>query len=494
VNDLRLKAALAIAFAGLWTVVYGTANWLTSLHTLRVPAPLLGETSLPFVPAAALLYLSLDPMMMSCVFIFRTWRGFVPLLVVLCAQTLIAGVFFVALPIENAFPPPSPAGPWAALFRLADFVNLDNNYLPSLHVSYAFTVALAIRRERRTLGGFFLLWALGIAVSTLLLHQHYVLDVVAGIGLAAGTMAWLHDRARAPGFLDAVRVEGLCLADFYRFTRRHRRYGVIAALLYRHSIPRWHARRAMRVAFCLLQHIDDLVDGDRPSAVEPLEIVDAVLDQMARDAFDETPLGVLGRCLWRDLAAFETGDDHPRAQVLALVRRMRFDRVRARDGLLLSSEDLRAHHRETFTHSVDLMLMLGGAALRARHAPDLIEALGWCSTIRDLRDDVEKGLVNIPAPVLEAARSRGLSAVRHDVLVDTPAVREWMREEHGRATAHLDAFETELAGLGKRSGVSVLRLFHRSIRRIADREARTHGWASPIHGLPAGEGRPAKGR
>ena len=117
------------------------------------------------------------------------------------------------------------------------------------------------------------------------------------------------------------------------------------------------------------------------------------------------------------------------------------------------------------------------ADLRAQDAPDLIEAFGWCSTIRDLREDIEKGLVNIPATVIETARAEGLDGMEYDALVRATAVKQWMWNEYQRATRHLNRFENELLSLRGRNGVAILRLFHRSIRRFAETAAKTYGWS-----------------
>jgi membrane-associated phospholipid phosphatase len=468
---------LAAAFAVFWVVVYGGTSWLTSLHGWRVQVHREWELALPFVAWMAPVYLSLLPMMLLSLGVFRRWLDLVPLLIVLVVQTLVAVPFFLLLPVELAFARPAPEGVLGGLFRVADFLNLEDNYLPSLHVCFAFTTAWAIGlRLGPRIAAALMLWASAIAVSTLLLHQHHFLDVVAALILTAATMGILYRRVSRPAFLRALRAEVICLAEIYHFSRRHLRYLLIAVLVWGRSLPSWRDLRPIRIGFCYLQHIDDLLDGHRPCAVEPTERVDAALEQFISGSFDETWLGCLGRCLWEVAARFERGDDDPRGEIVMLIRRMRRDRVRVRESLVLPEDELRAHHRATFHLAVNLMLMLGGGELRARHAPDLIEAFGWCSTMRDLEDDLEQGLVNLPLAIVEAARREGARALDYETLVASPAAGRWMRREYDRAVGHLDRFEEELPNLRGRRGESVLRLFHRSIRRFADKEAKRRGW------------------
>jgi membrane-associated phospholipid phosphatase len=62
------------------------------------------------------------------------------------------------------------------------------NHFPSLHVGISWLLYLACRRGVR-FPRLFLVTVLGIALSTLLVKQHYMVDVLYGIGLASLTWA-----------------------------------------------------------------------------------------------------------------------------------------------------------------------------------------------------------------------------------------------------------------------------------------------------------------
>jgi hypothetical protein len=72
------------------------------------------------------------------------------------------------------------------LYRFADTVNLEYNMVPSLHV--AFAVSCALSYSRISWPWLWWSWAAAIALSTLLCHQHHLLDLVAGV-----VFAWLID-------------------------------------------------------------------------------------------------------------------------------------------------------------------------------------------------------------------------------------------------------------------------------------------------------------
>jgi membrane-associated phospholipid phosphatase len=75
------------------------------------------------------------------------------------------------------------------------------NCFPSLHVAHSFVSALTIFRLHRRLGIVSVVAAALVAISTLFTKQHYVLDVIAGAGMAFAAY-WLflrsYSRERVP--------------------------------------------------------------------------------------------------------------------------------------------------------------------------------------------------------------------------------------------------------------------------------------------------------
>ena len=71
------------------------------------------------------------------------------------------------------------------LFELLYSLDKPVNCLPSLHVSSSYLAAFIWFNHRPKRFWCFLLWATAIAISTLTTKQHYLVDVWAGLGLAA---------------------------------------------------------------------------------------------------------------------------------------------------------------------------------------------------------------------------------------------------------------------------------------------------------------------
>lgn len=98
---------------------------------------------------------------------------------------ITAYVCFVVYP--TAAPRPSEViGEGFAVWGLRSLYSADPPYncFPSLHVAHSFVSALACYRVHRGVGIAATVCALLVGLSTLFTKQHYVADVVAGIGLA----------------------------------------------------------------------------------------------------------------------------------------------------------------------------------------------------------------------------------------------------------------------------------------------------------------------
>jgi hypothetical protein len=185
---------LALPVTLWWAFVYHGANWLTGLRSYRVRVHLDAELAIPFIPPFILAYLSLDLVFVPAPFILRSRRELQALAMSLAAATTVAGIGFLLLPAELAYPYSDP-GPWSGLFAFAREMALPYNLVPSLHVALS-CICLAAYATRCGLAGKVLLsiWASTIVLSTLLTHQHHLLDVAAALVLAVAGKWFIYDR------------------------------------------------------------------------------------------------------------------------------------------------------------------------------------------------------------------------------------------------------------------------------------------------------------
>jgi hypothetical protein len=404
-------------------------------------------------------------MLLAAPFVLRSLAGILPLFAALMLETVVAAVCFMLLPVDPPAIDCCEPGIAGAFFHVADVLNLERNDFPSLHVAFAFTLAAAFApRAGRTGTVMLYAWAVVTAVSTLLTRQHNVLDVAGGMTLAAIAWPVAGKWGRRPEVLAAFDVELLCLRNCGSFIARHRRYLLVTLAVLAAGIPHWRRQRLARTGFVFLQAVDDILDGDRRSEREPLEVAGDLIAALESGAFANDDLGRLGAAFRVDLLA--RGGPEALAKAVALLKRMRIDRERVLASRVSSEAELAELHGATFRGSLDLMLIAADSPLRASDVPELVEALGWCSTVRDLEDDLAHGLINLPREVVHAAQAES-AATNPPAWLATRAVSEWLASERARGRALLERADARLAGFNGQRGGALLRRFARSMRRYA---------------------------
>jgi membrane-associated phospholipid phosphatase len=189
---------LGLIVSGWFLLVYGGADWLTAQHSLRIPLAMPWERNIPFVPAASTAYMSLYGLFLLAPFLLVERGQLERLAWTLVVLIGIAGVGFVLLPADLEYAPLSYEGPWQGLMRFADQLNLHYNLAPSLHVGLSVAcVAVYARSATARQTTLLWCWAAAIAASTLLTHQHHVVDVILGWALAIACVRVCYDRSSA---------------------------------------------------------------------------------------------------------------------------------------------------------------------------------------------------------------------------------------------------------------------------------------------------------
>lgn len=431
-RDWRLVLFLYAAVAASFALFYGGASALSGLVPWRVRVDLPFEHDLPFVPWSAVVYLSMDALLLLSAFVFKDSRQLAAFAALLIVETLVAAPVFVLLPVADVFAPRAASGVAGVFFQLADTMNLERNYLPSLHVAFSVTAAKAYG------GRWWWLWAVAIAASTVLMKEHYVVDVLAGAALALLVYRLLFTRLVQFDLAEAITTEWLVIKALTRLGLRHRRYAIINLALYALAVPRFRTRRVLRTGYALLQIIDDVLDGDRESVEPPLQYAARATTMLQTGAFTNDELGRLCRAFHRDApaAAFPVA--------LELIAVMCRDHERMTTRARWSQDEIHAQLRATFVGSLDVLLICGGAKARAHDLPHLVDLLGWASAVRDLDEDAARGLHNVPVGVDRAT---------------------WLANENARAHQLLAATRAELAALPEATVAKWLRVIAESTTR-----------------------------
>lgn len=460
-GEIANLAILTFLFAVWFGLCYGGGAFTAQYIPWRLDVELPIDSHLPFWPGAAALYLTITPMLLLAPFVLRDLASLLPLFIALMLETSIAAGAFLLLPVDDAHIACCEPGVSGAIYQLADALNLHHNNLPSLHVAFACTLAFAFAPKASTTGVVALpLWAVLVSVSTLFTRQHFLVDVIAGALLSL--FAWKLSVRRSARWLAAFDIELLVLRNISRFAARHRRYFLIGIAVLLTGIPRWRRQRLVRTGFAFLQSLDDILDGDRPSLREPLQVADEMLASLLSGVFERHELARLGAAFREDLLS--RGGSDALGNVMALIRAMRNDRCRVMARVVSTRDQLRVIHQATFANSIDVMMLGADSPIRHGDVPLLIEALGWCSTVRDLREDLAQGLINIPAEVLAVATNER-PALPLPLVVETSAVQNWLFQEQRRARELLGLAEIQLGAISQRRGAGLLLRFARSMRK-----------------------------
>ena len=148
------------------------------------------DTFIPFMPDFVWIYHSLVPVIGATLFLLvNNRRNFFNTFWACLGATFIIHLIYVLMPSFYPRPDIIPAGLSEQLLALTYEIDNGSNTFPSGHVCYSWILFLGVfysQDAKKTFGlrTLFLLWAIGVTLSTLTLKVHYVVDVVGGFALA----------------------------------------------------------------------------------------------------------------------------------------------------------------------------------------------------------------------------------------------------------------------------------------------------------------------
>lgn len=167
--------------------VYPLCNWLTAKRGTTFSLYIESELSIPFIPEFVWAYLSLYLLFIIPPFFLNPARMDV-LGKQLVAATIFCGVIFLLLPARLGFERTVPDDPfYRSIFANMFAVDLPHNMVPSLHVTFSSLILLSLHRAQQANLAkiIFGAWLVLICASTVLVHQHHLLDVVTGLLVTA---------------------------------------------------------------------------------------------------------------------------------------------------------------------------------------------------------------------------------------------------------------------------------------------------------------------
>jgi membrane-associated phospholipid phosphatase len=197
---LVLWASVAIEFA----MIFAGGDFITAQRQTRLHFYLQSELAIPLIPSMVAVYMSIYLIFLPAPFVLRSRGEINALATALAKVILIAGVGFLLFPAQLGFPStpsevaqldPPTAHRWGALLLFADQMNLDYDLIPSLHVAlFVACASVYAKRAGVVVRSVLVTWAVAVAASTVLTHQHQAVDVIAGAVLGVWGAVEVHKR------------------------------------------------------------------------------------------------------------------------------------------------------------------------------------------------------------------------------------------------------------------------------------------------------------
>ena len=188
------RAALhAVGVSLVFLVVYGGTSYITSLRAPVGTWVYDWERHIPFVAWMIVPYMSIDLFFVAAPFFCRGRRELTTLTRRLTATVCIGGAVFLIYPLQLAVERPTASGFPGMIYNAFTAMDRPYNLLPSLHIALR-TVLMAHyhRHSRGRTRTLLHVWFFLIGLSTLLVWQHHIIDVVGGFLLGFGVL-WLID-------------------------------------------------------------------------------------------------------------------------------------------------------------------------------------------------------------------------------------------------------------------------------------------------------------
>lgn len=202
------QTLLALLMFGIWAAGYFLIAHITEAQATHTLPTFSWERNIPLRPEFVFVYLTIYPTFLLP-FLFIHQRDFFRLfsftyITVMCVCYLVYLIYPVSIErpdlVVDSF----------STWTLSIVYGVDKpwNCFPSLHVAMSLLAALTIFEVHRVRGLLTLLLTLWISVSTILIKQHYVLDVVSAILVTATVyFAYIRKRILNTLYVNMLRVE-----------------------------------------------------------------------------------------------------------------------------------------------------------------------------------------------------------------------------------------------------------------------------------------------
>jgi hypothetical protein len=174
-----------IVVLGSYLVIarWNLARFANGLRPITLETAL--DRRIPFVPEAFWIYICYYLIAISPAWLARRWGDMVPMAIAYGTASVLGFIGWIILPVRMINAPLTCSG--ATCRILLQFIDADGgvNVFPSMHVAHSVLAGLFHLRHRSRAAPLVVAGATAVAASTVMIRQHYIVDIPAGVGVAA---------------------------------------------------------------------------------------------------------------------------------------------------------------------------------------------------------------------------------------------------------------------------------------------------------------------
>ena len=187
-NRLRVLAVWGGTCSVICGLLYIGSNTFAASATYHYHVYFEFEKSIPQIPWMIVTYISYYLILALSFALVKTPNKIKALCLAMTFSSIVAAVVFVIFPSELGFSRAENIEGYEAIFNWLHLVDKPHNLFPSLHITFtalASYVMISVTQSR-LFHASIIVWAVMIAFSVVLVHQHHLIDVLTG-----GILGWV---------------------------------------------------------------------------------------------------------------------------------------------------------------------------------------------------------------------------------------------------------------------------------------------------------------
>lgn len=259
--------------------------------------------------------------------------------------------------------------------------------------------------------------------------------------------------------IDTLTAEITAANEMFRLLKRNpekyikRALGLLTVgLLYLYSERKIsNVGTLSRVTYTFFRYIDDLLDGDLEVEGNPLAVVYRIKSDIHHNRPQQHPIAKIANHSLKSLNKLAHNDENPNELFTQAIDAMVYDYTRRENRTALTASELDSYYYNTFSHALNIMLIGFRSNLRVTR-DNTLSNLAYCQghiySIRDLEDDWEAGIINIPIEILKQANLSSHSTYK--AIIESPIIQRWMKNETATYKKKVIALQNELKNSGEK--------------------------------------------